>query len=108
MSIETVVNPKQRAADSARSVEAHLTFAERTQEKPCAYVGEPPEGVPRTRGEYRSRAVRVEDARPIAEHLSLDVEDVALVRHVTAVRDFWDQAQTLALGHPETAIAFFD
>jgi len=25
------------------------------------------------------------------------------VGHRSAVRDFWDEAQTLALGHPETA-----
>jgi hypothetical protein len=103
MSLELVADPEPPAADPIRAVEAHLMFAERTQEKPYAYVGEPPEGVPQTRGEYRSRAVRIEDARPIADRLSLDVEGIAVVRRATAVRDFWDEAQTLALGHPETA-----
>jgi hypothetical protein len=31
------------------------------------------------------------------------VEGFAVVGHRSAVRDFWDPAQTLALGHPETA-----
>jgi len=84
-------------------VRASLTFAHRTDEKPYTYVGEPPAGVPQSRGEYRSHAVRIENARPFAERLSLDVEAIALVRRATAVRDFWDEAQTLALGHPETA-----
>jgi hypothetical protein len=103
MSTELFASPTHRAADPARATEAHLMFAERTQEKPYAYAGEPPEGVPQTRGEYQSHAVRVEDARPIASRLSLDVEGIALARRASAVRDFWDQAQTLALGHPEAA-----
>ena len=86
-----------------RTVEAELVFAVHAAEKPYSYAGEPPAGVPQTRGEHRSHPVRVEDARPIADSLSLDVEGVAVVRRPTAVRDFWDEAQTLALGHPETA-----
>jgi len=85
------------------SVEGRLVFAMRGQEKPYAYVGTPPEGVPQSRGDYQSHVVRVENVRPIAGQLDLDVEGAALVRHRSAVRDFWDEAQTLALGHPETA-----
>ncbi len=48
-------------------------------------------------------AVTIANARPIADTLSLDVEGFALVQHKTVVRDFWDEAQTLALGHPEAA-----
>jgi len=87
----------------AASVEARLWFAKRGQEKPFAYVGTPPQGQPQSRGDYEGLTVRVENARPIAGQLSLDVEGVALARSPTAVRDFWDEAQTLALGHPETA-----
>jgi hypothetical protein len=103
MSIELVADQRPQAADPVRAVQAHLVFAERTREKPYAYVGEPPEGVPRTGGEYRNHAVRVEDARPYAHRLDLDVEGIAVARRPTAVRDYWDEAQTLALGHPETA-----
>jgi hypothetical protein len=100
---ELVDDLKQRVTVSTRVVQADLEFTERTGEKPYSYVGEPPAGVPRTRGEYRSHVVQIEDARPIADRLSLDVEGVAVARRATAVRDFWDEAQTLALGHPETA-----
>ncbi|MBO9623326.1 MAG: hypothetical protein J7500_11505 [Sphingomonas sp.] len=86
-----------------RSVEAMLTFAERGPDKPYAYAGEPPEGVPQMRGEYRARSVRLENARPFADQLSLDVEGFAVATRPSAVGDFWDEAQTLALGHPETA-----
>jgi hypothetical protein len=85
------------------AVEAFLEFAERGQKKPYTYATEPPGGVPQTRGEYRSHAVRITNARGFAESLSLDVEGVAVARRPTGVRDFWDEAQTLALGHPETA-----
>ncbi len=101
---EPVETAEDRLSDSAaRAVTAEIAFAERTVEKPYSYVGTPPEGVPQTRGEYRPHEVRIENARPIAERLSLDVEGIAVVRRRSAVRDFWDEAQTLALGHPETA-----
>jgi hypothetical protein len=85
------------------SVAAELVFAKRGQAKPYAYAGTPPEGVAQTRGDYESRLVRIENVRPIAGQLRLDVEGVAVVRQQSAVRDFWDEAQTLGLGHPETA-----
>uniref|UniRef100_UPI003A8A709F CmcJ/NvfI family oxidoreductase n=1 Tax=Sphingomonas sp. GlSt437 TaxID=3389970 RepID=UPI003A8A709F len=85
------------------AVEGTLQFAERSTEKPYAHVGPPPEGVEPIRSDIRSLTVRVENARPFADQLNLDVEGVALVRRPTAVRDYWDEAQTLALGHPEAA-----
>lgn len=103
MSLDLVADEKAVAVEAFPAIQAELTFAERSSEKPYAYAGEPPEGVPQTRGDYRSHAVRIENARPIAGRLRLDVEGVAVVRRPTAVRDFWDEAQTLALGHPEAA-----
>jgi hypothetical protein len=92
-----------RGAAALQAVEASLGFAQRTGEKPYSYVGKPPEGVPQARGGQAEHRVRVENARPIAGQLDLDVEGFAVVRRRTAVRDFWDPAQTLALGHPEAA-----
>jgi hypothetical protein len=88
---------------SLDGVEAQLVFAEPGQEKPYNYAGPPPEGVPASRGVFQSKAVWVENVRPIASTLRLDVEGVAVAHLPSAVRDFWDEAQTLALGHPETA-----
>lgn len=89
--------------ESVAFVEARLSFADRPPEKPFAYAVEPPEGVPRTNTVAHDHVVGVENVRPFAHRLSLDVEGVAVVRRPSAVRDFWDEAQTLALGHPETA-----
>jgi len=98
----------QHAVQIARSsvfdgVEAQLVFAEAGQAKPYAYVEQPPAGVARSRGDYRPLTVPIENARPFAADLRLDVEGFAVVRRPSAVRDFWDEAQTLAIGHPEVA-----
>lgn len=85
------------------SVLARLTFAEPTGEKPYACTYPRADGGPQTNARYAEREVRIENARPITGRLSLDVEGFAHVRSRSAVRDFWDEAQTLALGHPETA-----
>jgi len=103
MSLALAADVNPLTVEPVQAIEARLTFVERSSEKPYAYVGEPPEGVPPTRGEYHAHAVRLENARPFADRLSLDVEGVAVVRRPTVVVDFWDEAQTLALGHPETA-----
>jgi hypothetical protein len=95
-------------AATVSGVDGSLVFAERGQEKPYTYAGTPPEGVPPTRGDYQNRIIRVENARPFAGELRLDVEGVAVAHRPSAVRDFWDEAQTLALGHPETAQLVMD
>ncbi|HEX4182738.1 MAG TPA: CmcJ/NvfI family oxidoreductase [Caulobacteraceae bacterium] len=102
MSIDVVAHP-DREAQLAAFVEGKINFVQPLDEKLFSYAYEPPEGVPWTNGDYHGRTVRIENARPIAGRLSLDVEGVAVVRRPSAVRDFWDEAQTLALGHPETA-----
>ncbi|MDR5836032.1 CmcJ/NvfI family oxidoreductase [Caballeronia sp. LZ034LL] len=96
-------DPEASIVNRSETVRGNLQFILRSHEKPYTYVGEPPDGVARTRGEYQSYEVQVQNARSIADRLSLDIEGVAWARHRTAVRDFWDEAQTLALGHPETA-----
>jgi hypothetical protein len=98
MSVHVATRP-----DPAVAVEGSLIFSEPTGEKPFTYTYEPPQGAPWSNGVYLPRTVRIENARPIAGRLSLDVEGLAVVRRPSAVRDFWDEAQTLALGHPEAA-----
>lgn len=103
MSAHANARSESRDAGWLPFVEASLTFAERTAEKPYAYVSEPPPGVARARGASAPHGVRIANARPITDELDVDVQGFALVPHASAVRDFWDEAQTLALGHPEVA-----
>jgi hypothetical protein len=101
MSTQVVASPDR--ASTGAFVQGSLTFLAPDGQKPFSYAYQPPEGTPWTQGVYRPQMVRIENARPIAGGLSLDVEGLAVVRRPTAVRDFWDEAQTLALGHPEAA-----
>ena len=106
MSIDTLapVRPAAQAPALGTSfVEGRLMFVAPGADKPYSYTFEPAPGVPASNIAYESHAVRIENARPLADFLSLDVHGLAIVRHRSAVRDFWDEAQTLALGHPETA-----
>jgi hypothetical protein len=92
-----------RPAAQALSVEGRLGFTKRSADTQFTYAFDPPEGQPRSNIVLDERAVAIADARPLADDLSLDVQGFALVRQKSAVRDFWDEAQTLALGHPEAA-----
>jgi hypothetical protein len=103
MSLETLADAPRADLTSARFVEASLTFVSPGADKPYTYTFEPPPGVPPSNIAYEAHTVRVRSARHVAGQLSLDVEGLAVARRRSAVRDFWDEAQTLALGHPETA-----
>ena len=91
------------AIAAASSVEAELVFAQPSAEKLFVYTYPRTDGGPQSNIGYEAGRVRIENARPFASSLSLDVEGVAVAQAPTAVGDFWDEAQTLALGHPETA-----
>jgi hypothetical protein len=103
MSLEVAVRPAPAAQPLPAAVDAGLWFVEPAAETLYSYTYKPPEGTPPTNIAPVARAVRVENARPLVGGLDLDVGGFQVVSHRTAVRDFWDEAQTLALGHPETA-----
>ena len=104
MPLDVAAGPEVAAnAGTPTAVQASLTFARRTAGKPFVYTYPRDDGGPQTNTVYETLAVSVENARPIAGRLSLDVEGVTVAQSRSAVVDFWDEAQTLALGHPETA-----
>ena len=103
MSIEVADRP-QAAERPPASVEGKLYFTARpTGEKLYAYTFKPPEGVAGTNIRAEAHQVRIDNLREAAPDARLDVEGFQLVGHETSVADFWDEAQTMALGHPETA-----
>lgn len=103
MSLQALASILRSDAPSLPSVKGEVTFTERTGQKPYAYTYDPPPGVPRTNIVTRAHTVAIANARSVAHELDLDIEGLTVVRRRSAVRDFWDEAQTLALGHPETA-----
>jgi hypothetical protein len=102
MPTQVATRPQPPVA-TADAVDGEINFAERTAEKPYTYTYKPPEGVPATNIRPVAHTVVIHNARSLAGALSVDVQGFQVVAHRSAVRDFWDEAQTMALGHPETA-----
>ena len=81
-------------------VETTLNYLADSSERPVLYTYEPPTGVPRMTGKSEPRSVLIRNAR-LAEEPSLDTQGFQLVRHETAVRDFYDRAEVEKTYYPE-------
>jgi hypothetical protein len=97
------IAPDTAAALKLAAVEAQLLYLEPMAAKPFNYTYDPGEGVAQSNAAYAPRRVKVHNARPIAERLSLDVEGFALARRRSSVEDFDDEALVSSLGHAEAA-----
>jgi hypothetical protein len=87
--------------DRLPHVTALLNYMVPTSEKPRSYQYEPPPGVPRISAAYESHSTVIRDIRPVASKLSLDAEGFRLLRHVSAVRDFYDANEVRGTYYPE-------
>jgi hypothetical protein len=88
-------------AEVLPSVEAELNYLAPTGERPRTYTYEPPAGVPRSTAVNEPHMVTIADARPALTRVSLDEQGFGLVRHRSAVRDFYDEAEVKAVYYPE-------
>jgi hypothetical protein len=70
-------------------------------ERPMNLAYDPPPGVLRSTGVSEAHRMTIYDVRPVAARLSLDSEGLALVRHNTAVRDFYDENELRRVYYPE-------
>jgi hypothetical protein len=94
--------PSDAAAAGLAPFEAEFDYLVKTGERPVTFVT--PAGELKARdatGTYEPRTARVNDARPLAASLDLDVEGFALADHVSAVQDFFDEAETAKTYIPE-------
>jgi len=82
-------------------VEASITYALDTGEKPINETLEAGQVIRRRTGATETRITRIQDARPLQQELSLDRNGFALVPHPTAVTDFFDAAQLREVYYPE-------
>src|SRR6516164_6736810 len=89
------------AVADVKSVVAPLNFLVPMVEKPVAYNYEPPPGIPVRTGQRISHHVRICDARPMIDRLSLDQEGFVLLHHQTAVTNFYDEEQIKSVYYPE-------
>src|SRR6266436_3508273 len=85
-----------------KSVVAPLNFLVPMAEKPVAYNYEPPPGTPVRTGRSEEHRVPIRDARPIIDRISLDKEGFVLLRHQTAVSNFYDEDEIKTVCYPET------
>ncbi len=88
------MDPSAQSPAAPGAVTAALTYLVDTGEKPVNYpsvAGE--DSVSRWAGRHEDRAVAIHDGRAAAEPFDLDREGFALVRHDTAVTDFYDDAE---------------
>ena len=86
---------------SLPAIQADLNYLIPMAEKPRNYTYEPPQGVAQSNARYAAHRLSIHDARPIADALSLDEEGLVLVRHHSAVTDFYDEAQLRQIYYPE-------
>jgi hypothetical protein len=83
------------------SVKAELNYLAPTDERPRTYTFEPPPGVPWTTMVNEPHGVPVRDARPILSDITVDTQGFGLVRHSSAVRNFYDDEEVKQIYYPE-------
>ena len=83
------------------AVSGVLNYLVPTGRRPVNYTFEPPPGVPYNSGSYESRALPIRDGRAIAETLSLDEQGFTLVKHRSAVKDFYAEEEVRRVYYPE-------
>jgi hypothetical protein len=89
------------AVAELKSVLAPLSFLVPMAEKPVAYNYTPPPGVPVRTGKSEDHWVRIRDARPLIDQLSLEREGFLLLRQQSAVRNFYDEDEIKSVYYPE-------
>lgn len=82
-------------------VVADMNYLVPMAERPRTYTFDPPAGMPRSNTEHVAHQVEIRDARPMADHISLDANGFALVRHLSDVKDFFDDEEVRRVYYPE-------
>lgn len=82
-------------------VKAELNYLAPTRERPRTYTFDPPAGVPRTTTVNDPHEVVIIDVRRVLADLSLDGEGFALLKHASAVGDFYDDDEVKRVYYPE-------
>jgi hypothetical protein len=86
--------------ESLPFVTGELNYLAPTPGKPRTYAFDPPPGEPKSTNLPEPHQVPIFDARQIAKSFSLDREGFELVRHPTAVKNFYDEAEIKRVYYP--------
>jgi hypothetical protein len=82
-------------------VETTISYVAPMPERPYFFLYEPPAGTAWRNTKGDRRPMTIHDARRLAPPPSLDREGFALVRHVTAVKDLWDESAVKSVYYRE-------
>jgi hypothetical protein len=88
---------------STRATTGSLYYAAEGSEPLFCYADAVPSGEPETNIEFIEHTVAIRDTRGSGPRPRLDVEGAALFRHVSAVRDFYDEDELQRIGYAEVA-----
>jgi hypothetical protein len=98
---ETIMGLQNEKISALSFVTADLNYLALAKDRPRTYTFEPPSGEPRSNIVPEPHALRIYDARPISESISLDREGFALIRQHSAVMDFYDEEEVRNVYYPE-------
>jgi hypothetical protein len=82
-------------------VKADLHYLSRMTERPRNYTFDPPPGIPRSNTLHETHQVPIYDLRGVVPEAALDREGFALLRHASAVQNFYDEDEVLKQYYPE-------
>src|ERR1700742_3259670 len=96
----TVMTLHQANIESLPFVTGELNYLAPTPGKPRTYAFDPPPGEPKSTALPEPHHVPIFDGRLIAKGFSLDREGFELVRHPTAVKNFYEEAEIKRVYYP--------
>jgi hypothetical protein len=89
------------AAAGLDAITATLNYLRYTGEMPWTYTGGAGSMERKSNWENEPHEVTIRDGRPVAGGFSLEREGFRFLRHDTAVKDFYDEAEIRAVYYPE-------
>jgi hypothetical protein len=93
----------EKAPPELDYIEAMLNYLDDAGERPESYGGVSQDLADQMRkGRYREYRMKVYNARPIADRLSLEREGFILVEHLTNMRDFYNEEEIRSVYYKET------
>src|ERR1700678_4131267 len=95
------MNQSTHIESTVNRVEAPVNYLDVTGEKPVNFMYKTENGAPQRTYQNIKHLMAILNGRTVDERLTLDDQGFALVRHPTAVVNFYDEAEVRAVYYPE-------